>query len=209
VKKLNGRLLAYGIITVLTIIIMVFLFIRNSMTFDSILPNIIVGLFQTVILGLIFHSISLINRNQRIIMFNECIKVIIIEPFVRFKSPENNSIDLEKVNYFEILEYFLENISKSSLNNYKEFLNVFYMQKPSVIGLMNIASQIDPVHVWAITCLIATYTKALDELESLLKNNKFDCINDIDNIGVFKMRFHSLIELYARNCLSYMNIKKD
>jgi hypothetical protein len=73
-KKLIGRFIAYGIIIFLTIAIMLLLFIKNNMTFDSLLPNIIIGLFQTVILGLIFHSISLFNRHQKIINLNECNK---------------------------------------------------------------------------------------------------------------------------------------
>jgi hypothetical protein len=207
-KKLIERFTLYGITILITIAIVLLLFIKNNMAFDSLLPNIIIGLFQTVILGLIFHSISLVSQHQRKIKLNECIKVIISEPFVRFKDPKNNSIDLEKVNYLETFDYFSKNISKSSLKDYKEFLNIFYMQKMSIIGLINIASQIDHIHSWLINGLITTYTKTLDELELILRNNKFDNINDIDNVLIFKMGFNSLLELYSKNCLSYIKIKK-
>jgi len=206
-KKLIYILLPYVIILISLYIILILVF-KYNVTFDSLLPNIIIGIFQIVVLGLFFHSITLIYQFKKKNKLYKCIKVILIEPFVRFKKPDINSINLDDINCQKTVKYFIKNVSKAPLNNYKEFLNVFFMQKISIVGLFSIASQINHVHLWSINALIASYTKAMDELELILKNSGFGTINKINNVSIFKGNFDHYIKIYSKNCLRYMKMKR-
>ena len=206
------RLIMIGIPYILLIIgasfLVVFILGKTSNGLDAFIPNIVAMIFQIIILGLIINLLGQIRSYRKKLLFFDCIKAILAEPLKRFNEPNNEPVDLDNDNFENTIDLALKNIGNVELDKYYELINILFTQRNAISGLLPIALQISEVHAWLTNGLICVYTRLIDELEKIYRNNRITHYNQIKDTELFNDGFNRVFEIYLNDCKLFINAKK-
>jgi hypothetical protein len=202
------RAILYTLICIIVIFLILIIQDMTNTGFSQLLPNIITVIFQVIILGLFFDFIDRIKKYKIKISLYNSIKAILAEPLVRFNDPNNKSIDLNNNTLEDAISSIKKNIGNVGLDNYYELINILYSQRFAINGLLTIALQISEIHAWLANGLISTFTRLIDELEKIYKNNNLTHYTEIKNVILFEKGFNQVLKIYADNCMVFSNSKK-
>jgi hypothetical protein len=206
------RLIITGIMNFLVIISSVFVAFyflgKTSKELAQFVPNIVTMILQTVVLGLIISYIGLINSYKKKKAFFNSIQAILVEPLKRFNEPNISPVDLDNDNFGNTINLAINNIGNVELDNYHELINILYLQRNAINGLLSIAIQISEVHAWIIYGLICMHTKLIDEIEKIYRNNKIVHYNQIKDKMLFNEGFNGVFKIYLSDCKQFINTEK-
>ena len=208
-KRLLLRgILYFGIIAFTVIFIICFIYYTKT-ELNKFIPTTTTLIINVIILGLLFDFLNRVKEYRRKTSNYDVITIILMEPLIRFNEPENENIILNPVDFEKIIETAKKKKGHVFLHHYKVLLYNLYSQRNVNIGLLSFASQISNNHAWLISGLIGTFTKLIEEIEKICRENNIQDYTQINNVNLYDMGFNSLFGIYLDNCMSFSKSKKN